>query len=256
MVKPLGETRPAWKVLRVLANLLGLGGFGFETSDEVRAEALGDVAAIPGRLAAPASAAEGSIALPAKRAGNGLERIADVPIYANDPIVRRAPALQMTVDARPPVAGIPSELAAERGIVDGTRVRVSSVSGAVVLHARIDPSLASNVVRVAAAHPLTLPLGAMTVALGASAYSVGVFHLMTHAFFKALLFLAAGSVIIGMMLGLCPGVVSGNTVSAGAFHLMTHAFFKALLFLGAGSVIIALHHEQDLRRMGGLRKYM
>jgi len=40
------------------------------------------------------------------------------------------------------------------------------------------------------------------------------------------------------------------------FHLMTHAFFKALLFLGAGSVIIALHHEQDMRKMGGLRKYM
>jgi NADH-quinone oxidoreductase subunit L len=40
------------------------------------------------------------------------------------------------------------------------------------------------------------------------------------------------------------------------FHLMTHAFFKALLFLGAGSVIIAMHHEQDMRKMGGLRKYM
>jgi len=43
---------------------------------------------------------------------------------------------------------------------------------------------------------------------------------------------------------------------AAIFHLMTHAFFKALLFLGAGSVIIAMHHEQDLRRMGGLRRYM
>ena len=40
------------------------------------------------------------------------------------------------------------------------------------------------------------------------------------------------------------------------FHLMTHAFFKAVLFLGAGSVIIAMHHEQDMRRMGGLKKYM
>jgi NADH-quinone oxidoreductase subunit L len=47
-----------------------------------------------------------------------------------------------------------------------------------------------------------------------------------------------------------------SAYSAAMFHLMTHAFFKALLFLGAGSVIIALHHEQDLRRMGGLRKYM
>jgi NADH-quinone oxidoreductase subunit L len=57
-------------------------------------------------------------------------------------------------------------------------------------------------------------LGYMTVALGASAYSVGM------------------------------------------FHLATHAFFKAVLFLGAGSVIIAMHHEQDMRKMGGLRKYM
>jgi NADH-quinone oxidoreductase subunit L len=47
-----------------------------------------------------------------------------------------------------------------------------------------------------------------------------------------------------------------SAYSAAIFHLMTHAFFKALLFLGAGSVIVALHHEQDLRRMGGLRKYM
>ncbi len=47
-----------------------------------------------------------------------------------------------------------------------------------------------------------------------------------------------------------------SAYSAAVFHLMTHAFFKALLFLGAGSVIIALHHEQDMRRMGGLRKYM
>ncbi len=47
-----------------------------------------------------------------------------------------------------------------------------------------------------------------------------------------------------------------SAYSAGVFHLMTHAFFKALLFLGAGSVIIGMHHEQDMRRMGGLRKYM
>jgi NADH-quinone oxidoreductase subunit L len=47
-----------------------------------------------------------------------------------------------------------------------------------------------------------------------------------------------------------------SAYSAGIFHLMTHAFFKALLFLAAGSVIIAMHHEQDMRKMGGLRKYM
>jgi NADH-quinone oxidoreductase subunit L len=47
-----------------------------------------------------------------------------------------------------------------------------------------------------------------------------------------------------------------SAYSAAIFHLMTHAFFKALLFLGAGSVIMAMHHEQDIRKMGGLRKYM
>ena len=47
-----------------------------------------------------------------------------------------------------------------------------------------------------------------------------------------------------------------SAYSAAIFHLMTHAFFKALLFLAAGSVIIAMHHEQDIRKMGGLRKYL
>jgi NADH-quinone oxidoreductase subunit L len=50
--------------------------------------------------------------------------------------------------------------------------------------------------------------------------------------------------------------LGASAYAAGIFHLATHAFFKAVLFLGAGSVIIAMHHEQDMRRMGGLRKYM
>jgi NADH-quinone oxidoreductase subunit G len=176
VVKPFAETRPAWKVLRVLGNLLELGGFAFETSEEVLAEALGDRATIPERLAAAPAGAPGRIALPERRADSGeLERIADVPIYASDPIVRRAPALQMTADARPPVAGIPSELAAERGIVDGTPVRITSAQGSIVLRSRVDPSLASNVVRVAAAHPLTVALGPMyaRVELAAEQHDAG-----------------------------------------------------------------------------------
>jgi len=74
--------------------------------------------------------------------------------------------------------------------------------------------IVQNDIKRVVAYSTLSQLGYMTVALGASAYSVAIFHLMTHAFFKALLFLAAGSVIIG------------------------------------------LHHDQDLRNMGGLRKYM
>jgi NADH-quinone oxidoreductase subunit L len=57
-------------------------------------------------------------------------------------------------------------------------------------------------------------------------------------------------------LGYMTAALGASAYAAGMFHLMTHAFFKAVLFLGAGSVIIALHHEQDMRRMGGLRKFM
>jgi len=57
-------------------------------------------------------------------------------------------------------------------------------------------------------------------------------------------------------LGYMTAALGASAYSAAMFHLMTHAFFKALLFLAAGSVIIALHHEQDMRRMGGLKKYM
>src|SRR5947208_13486441 len=57
-------------------------------------------------------------------------------------------------------------------------------------------------------------------------------------------------------LGYMTVALGASAYSAAIFHLMTHAFFKALLFLGAGSAIIALHHEQDMRRMGGLWKLM
>jgi NADH-quinone oxidoreductase subunit L len=57
-------------------------------------------------------------------------------------------------------------------------------------------------------------------------------------------------------LGYMTAALGASAYSAGIFHLMTHAFFKAVLFLGAGSVIIAMHHEQDMRRMGGLKKYL
>jgi NADH-quinone oxidoreductase subunit L len=57
-------------------------------------------------------------------------------------------------------------------------------------------------------------------------------------------------------LGYMTVALGASAYGASIFHLMTHAFFKALLFLAAGSVIIAMHHEQDMRRMGGLKKYM
>jgi len=157
VVKPLGDARPAWKVLRVLGNLLKLTGFDFETADDVRAEALGDTAALAARLdnrsQAPLSAAVAAAA--------GLQRLADVPIYATDATVRRAHSLQLTADARGPVASLPTHLWQQLGLQDGAKVRVTQGEGATVLPARLDPTLADHTVRVPAGHLNTAMLGAM-----------------------------------------------------------------------------------------------
>ena len=157
VVKPLGDTRPAWKVLRVLGNLLGLKGFDQETSEEVRAEALGDVATVAARL----SNATTQTASASAAATTGTERIADVPIYATDSLVRRATSLQLTADARPPVASIGSAQWAQLGLQHGDAVRVSQGGTAITLPARLDASLAAGTVRVPAGHALTAALGAM-----------------------------------------------------------------------------------------------
>ena len=156
VVKPLGDARPGWKVLRVLGNLLGLQGFEFETSEDVRAEALGDVAALAARLS---NHSETEFATPAP--AEGLQRLADVPIYAADAIVRRAHSLQLTADARGPVVALPTSLWQQLGLQDGARVRVTQDEGSAVLRARVDATMADNTVRVAAGHQSTSMLGAM-----------------------------------------------------------------------------------------------
>ena len=156
VVKPLGDSRPAWKVLRVLGNLLGLSGFNHETADEVRAEALGDLSAVAARLDNRCDAAISLLPAPV-----GLQRLADVPIYATDALVRRAPALQRTADAKPAVVSLPKQLWQQLGLQAGDKVQVSQGAGSAVLPAQQDPTLADNTVRVPAGLAETASLGAM-----------------------------------------------------------------------------------------------
>jgi NADH-quinone oxidoreductase subunit G len=161
VVRPAGDARPGWKVLRVLGNLLGMSDFDFDTAEQVRDAALpSDLSA---RLSNHTSA---PVATAPAHAGKGLQRIAEVPIYAADPIVRRAPSLQMTADAAAPVVGMNAALLAEMRLADGDLVRVSQQTlvgnaGDVVLTAKLDAGLADGVVRIPAAHPMTAALGAM-----------------------------------------------------------------------------------------------
>ncbi|MDE1948137.1 MAG: molybdopterin-dependent oxidoreductase, partial [Burkholderiales bacterium] len=156
VVKPLGETRPGWKVLRVLGNLLGLDGFDQDNSEQVGAQALGEVSSLITRLDNSSIAPMAPVA-----ASSAIERIADVPIYATDMLVRRAASLQLTADAKPPVVGIPPALWTQLGLQAPAKVLVTQGEGAVVLPATLDATLAPTAVRVAAGHPSTLALGAM-----------------------------------------------------------------------------------------------
>jgi len=99
-------------------------------------------------------------AAPAAPAG-AIERIADVPIYFADPLVRRAPSLQRTADARAPRAWMNARLMQRLELVAGAPLRVRQGPGEAMLIAALDDRLPEDCVRVAAAHPSTAGLGAM-----------------------------------------------------------------------------------------------
>src|SRR5438874_2353409 len=154
-VNPLGETRPGWKVLRVLGTLLGRRGVEFDTLEEVRR------ACFEGKdlrqLLSNAIGAESREALPR----GGIERIADVPMYFADPLVRRSPPLQKTKESQPPRAWMNSRMLQRLGVAAGQPVLVKQGSGEARLMAALDDKLPDDCVRVSAAHPTTAKLGAM-----------------------------------------------------------------------------------------------
>ncbi|MGH6609947.1 MAG: molybdopterin-dependent oxidoreductase, partial [Burkholderiaceae bacterium] len=154
-VRPAGESRPGWKVLRVLGNLLQLEGFEYETSEQVKQEALpadvsaklsNDVAMTPAK---PSSAAD------------AIERIADVPIYFSDAIVRRSAPLQATHDAKPPKARANARTLQSLNLNAGDKARVRQGEAATLLEVALDDSVADGAVYISAAHESTSTLGPM-----------------------------------------------------------------------------------------------
>ena len=156
VVKPLGETRPGWKVLRVLGTMLNLEGFAAETVADVRASVLGGATSVADRLD---NRTRVPVERPAAAAATApLERVADVPIYFADPLARRAPSLQLTKDARPPKARMHRSLFETLGIAEGGQVKVRQGQGEAILTAVVDAAVPPGVVRIAAAHASTCGL--------------------------------------------------------------------------------------------------
>ncbi|MBU3617504.1 NADH-quinone oxidoreductase subunit NuoG [Polynucleobacter sp. JS-Polo-80-F4] len=157
-VKPLGDSRPAWKVLRVLGGLLGLDGFLFNAPEEVLGEALdeGYCTRLDNKTSSTSIANNNQAPL------NGLERLADVNIYAGDQIVRRSSALQLTRDAkRGNQVGLNKNTFAELGLKEGDAVRVTQGTQTVDMPATLEVNLAPGAIRVSAGTMASAKLGSM-----------------------------------------------------------------------------------------------
>jgi NADH-quinone oxidoreductase subunit G len=153
---PLGETRPAWKVLRVLGTMLGLEGFAQDGIEAVRRE----LPAADAITAALSNATDTAIGPPADT-DTVLERVADVPMYFADPLVRRARSLQKTRNALPPVVRANAATLTRLQLADGDAARVRRGDGEAMLKIVEDASVPDGCVRIAAAHPTTRMLGPM-----------------------------------------------------------------------------------------------
>lgn len=157
VVAGLGHSRPAWKVLRVLGNILKLTDFEDETSESVRDSVLmnGFTAKLSNRVTATASA---TTATPV--ADGALQRVADLPIYRTDAIVRRAEALQLAPASAAPVASLNAATLARLGIQSGDTVRVRGSNGNDIrIQTKQDDRLADNTVRIAQGFAQTAALG-------------------------------------------------------------------------------------------------
>ncbi|TVO55305.1 NADH-quinone oxidoreductase subunit NuoG [Denitromonas halophila] len=158
VAKPQGDTRPAWKVLRVMGNLLSLDGFDYNDSEAVRADVL-DITAFP--VANLSNTLDG-LTVSGSAASAGIERVADVPIYATDSIVRRAPALQRARDGAAPAAYLSAATMTSLGLNAGDAVEAKTEQGSARLVAKADDTVADGCVRIASAHETTAALGGLS----------------------------------------------------------------------------------------------
>ncbi len=153
-LRPLGQTRPGWKVLRVLGNALHLSNFDDETSESVRDSVLGGE--ISKRLSNRVSTKTG---LGVAVAEGKFERVSDLPIYFSDAIVRRSEPLQAAPASAKPRLRANAKALAALGINAGDVVRARTAAGAAELTVQLEEGLADNAVRVSAGHASTAALG-------------------------------------------------------------------------------------------------
>jgi len=153
-VSPMGESRPGWKILRVLANLMNVDGFDYLSSEDVRNEVkeqcrelqLDNNCSVDAPFAAVTKT-------------SGLQRVGDVPLYAADSLVRRSTPLQLTKDADQNHVAINATLAASLKIEEGEMVSITQAGHTELIEVRIDNAIADDCVWLPAAEELSVQMG-------------------------------------------------------------------------------------------------
>ena len=154
-ISPLGESRPGWKILRVLANLMNVDGFEYMSSEDVRNEVKEQCRdlQLDNSLSVDAPIADVSIE-------SGLQRVGDVPLYSVDSLVRRSTPLQLTKDADQNHAAINSALADKLKLEEGDQVSITQSDHSELTEIKIDNALADDCVWLPAAEELSMQMGA------------------------------------------------------------------------------------------------
>ena len=157
-VRPLADARPAWKVLRAMGSLLNLDGFLYNLPEEVYADAL----AKPLEHSLSNSFTANTQILNKNILSGSIQRLADQAIYASDVIVRRAPSLQLTRDAKTAnQIGLGESLFNQLGLKEGDLVAISQEGKTIEAAVTLQPGLAAGVVRIAVGTNMSAQLGSM-----------------------------------------------------------------------------------------------
>jgi len=159
VVRPLGETRPGWKVLRVLGDLLEADFSSFNSSEDVRN------AALTGFSDASLGARIRTLAMPDSTAPVGLERVADVPIYHSDALARRGQALATTSYGKQPRVRLSGETASSLSLTNGARVKVTQAGQTTRATVAVDNRVPPGSVRIPLATEVSAALGNASAAV-------------------------------------------------------------------------------------------
>ncbi len=158
VAKPLGDTRPGWKVLRALGSICEKPNFDYQTLEDVRRDIPGLEEVIASDLLLQESDYRDDFEVTLSQNVGGIERVAEVPMYSGDPVVRRASALQSTREARAPIIQISAAMQSSLNLPNDGVITVKQNGAEITAHFSVTPDLPDSAIRIPLATSDTISL--------------------------------------------------------------------------------------------------